>query len=267
MKRLDLLQIDLTNECPLFCAHCSNSSGPAAVDALNCDVVERALLDASHLGCQTIIFSGGEPLRYRQLERLIRFCEALGMQTTLFTTGIRDNHSRRPLSLMEWKVMRLAGLQRAVFSVYAGPNNRALHNQVVRLRPLGIRDAFEANELSATYARPSGIVVEAHFIPRDLTCSDLFAIWDRANELGFDRLHLQYPTIQGRNIETGKITVGETGEAQLKAQALELAGRIGSKLHLSRLWRTRLGIDLETDHPLQSIVRSDGIVVPCNACK
>ena len=26
MSSLDLLQLDLTDECPLFCSHCSNSS-------------------------------------------------------------------------------------------------------------------------------------------------------------------------------------------------------------------------------------------------
>jgi MoaA/NifB/PqqE/SkfB family radical SAM enzyme len=267
MTRLDLLQIDLTDECPLFCSHCSNSSGPKLKSALRPGEAREAILDAAYLGCRDIIFSGGEPLRYNELSGLLALCRKLRLNATIFTTGIRDIKTRLPLSSKNWKKLMALGLDTAVFSSYSSPTNRGFHDQVVRLRPTGTQDAFEVNELGIVRAQEAGIAVELQFIPSNETCSDLPAISVWAAGLGVSRLHLQYPTNQGRNQDTASLIVTRRSEALLRADALALCNESPVRLHISRMWRSRWGIASDTAQLKQVIVRSDGIAVLCNACK
>jgi MoaA/NifB/PqqE/SkfB family radical SAM enzyme len=267
MTRLDLLQIDLTEECPLFCSHCSNSSGPGLKSAIRPAKARETILDAARLGCRDIIFSGGEPLRYSDLSELLSLCGKLELNSTIFTTGIRDIRSRLPLSSENWRKLMAVGLDVAVFSSYSSPRNREFHDQIVRLRPTGKQDAFEVNELGVTRAVEAGISVELQFIPSDETCSDLPAIAIWAAGLGVSRLHLQYPTNQGRNRDTGSLRVSRKSETLLKADALALCNESPVRLHISRMWYSRWGIASDTARPKQVIVRSDGTAVHCNACK
>ena len=222
MARLDLLQLDLTDECPLFCSHCSNSSGPQLRSALQYAAAEQAIIDAADLGCRELKFSGGEPLRYADLAKLLVLSQQLDMNPTIFTTGIRDMRTRGPLSDREWGELKALGLSAAVFSVYSGPANRIFHNRIVRLGPLGARDAFEANQLGLLRARGAGVAVELQFLPSDETCSELYDVVDWAVSVGACRLHLQYPTGQGRNRDNAALAVSHIGEPILKAMSLAL---------------------------------------------
>jgi MoaA/NifB/PqqE/SkfB family radical SAM enzyme len=198
MPPLDLLQLDLTDECPLFCSHCSNSSGPRFTSALPFDAVESALLDAASLGCGEVILSGGEPLQYPPFGELLSLCNALGMKVTAFTTGIRDKATRLSISDLEWVELSRLGLRVAVFSAYGSPSSREFHNRVVRLRPVGANDAFEVNETGIAKAHEAGIAVELQFIPSDETCSELTDVSSWVATLQVRGVHLQYPTSQGR---------------------------------------------------------------------
>jgi MoaA/NifB/PqqE/SkfB family radical SAM enzyme len=265
--KLDLAQFDLTDECPLFCSHCSNSSGPQLTAALEYGAVERAVVDAAELGCQNFIFSGGEPLRYAGLPRLLALCKRFGIRSTIFTTGVRNKETRLPLRAVEWAELSAFGLGTAVFSAYSSPENRAFHNRIVRLRPIGAADAFEANETGIVNAYDAGVSVEVQFVPSDETCSELSAVAGWAAKLGVLRLHLQYPTRQGRNAGDPSLGVSDRNDLILKEQALALSREAGSGFHVSRLWRSKWGIPSDGPQPTQLIVRSDGFAVRCNACK
>ncbi len=267
MPKLDLLQLDLTDECPLYCAHCSNSSGPKFTSSLSYETAGRLLKDAAALGCRMIVLSGGEPLRYPNLAQSIALCRDLGMRTAIFTTGIRDKKTRLPITAAEWRDLVSLSLNRAVFSVYASPSNRAFHNRVVRLRPTGTSDAFEVNEEGILRAKGAGVDVELQFIPSEETCSELRAISAWAAKLRVDRLHLQFPTMQGRNRENASLVVSPDGESLLKREAIALWRTSKPRLHISRLWRSRWGWANQMGGPNQLIVRSDGRATICNACK
>jgi MoaA/NifB/PqqE/SkfB family radical SAM enzyme len=221
--KLDSVQFDLTDECPLFCRHCSNSSGPQVKSALGLATVERAVEDAIKLGCRNIVFSGGEPLRYGGLERLIARTSSSGCCSTIFTTGIRSKTDRIHLSNSEWARLRGTGLGTAVFSVYASPANRTFQNRIVQLRPFGMIDAFQVNEEAIRGAHVAGISVEVQFIPTDETSSQLSSISEWAFALGAAKLNLQFPTRQGRNALTPSLEVTESSEATLKMDALSLS--------------------------------------------
>lgn len=263
---LHLVQFDLTDECPLYCLHCSNSSGPQMRTAIPSDIVRQALFDADLMGCRSVVFSGGEPLTHPDLPRFLKHSASLAMRSTIFTTGTRNKFSRLPLTPQDWAELKSVGLDTAVFSVYSSPENRGFHNHVVRMRPVGAADAFEANQTGILSAREAGISVEVQFIPSDETCPDLLKIAEWATRNGIVQLHLQYPTDQGRNARHAHLRVS-ANQATLKLQALSLLGDSRIAFHISRLWRSRWGMASDSARPGQVIVRSDGAVSQCNACK
>jgi MoaA/NifB/PqqE/SkfB family radical SAM enzyme len=132
---------------------------------------------------------------------------------------------------------------------------------------MGMRDAFEANEVGILRARGAGISVELQFVPSDETCSELPAIAKWAVELGVFKLHLQYATSQGRNAGTPSLKVSDNHEPILRALALTLSREIPINFHISRLWCSKWGIPSDALPRMQIVIRSDGVVVRCNACK
>jgi len=83
-----ILQVHPTLRCNLRCRHCYSSSGPSRADTLAVEVLEGAIEDARAEGYEVVSVSGGEPLLYRPLPRLLRRAHELGMVTTVTTNGL-----------------------------------------------------------------------------------------------------------------------------------------------------------------------------------
>lgn len=268
MPSLELLQIDLTENCPLSCGHCSNSSGPSKHTQFPFKNLIELLEQAAFMGVKAVVFSGGEPLCYPALGTAIKSARALGLNLTIFTTGIRDTRTREPIELGEWKSLQEDGLPSAGFSVYSAPDHREYHNQIVMLKPLK-RDAFGANQTAMERAREAGIDIQAHFIPSDSTVADLQDIYNWAASLKSSVLHLQFPTRQGRNLSFPFLGLSRNQEQTLQRAVSSLMAVPTTTFHVSRLWLQRWSGSVSTcgASDRQLIVRADGTISPCNACK
>jgi MoaA/NifB/PqqE/SkfB family radical SAM enzyme len=73
--------------CNLTCAHCYSSSSPHTRTTLETSVVLAAIEDAAELGYRTVSVSGGEPLLYSALPKVLDFSRRLGLRTTVTTNG------------------------------------------------------------------------------------------------------------------------------------------------------------------------------------
>jgi len=82
-----IIQIHPLLTCNLRCTHCYSNSSPAATGSLDLVALCEVLTDAAALGYTTVAISGGEPLLYRGLDRLLEHAKALGMRTSLTTNG------------------------------------------------------------------------------------------------------------------------------------------------------------------------------------
>jgi len=84
--------IELTNRCPLTCAHCYNNlpMNDGAARAAELSLVEhRALLDElAELGCLWLLYSGGEIFARRDFLDIYAHAKRRGFLVTLFTNGI-----------------------------------------------------------------------------------------------------------------------------------------------------------------------------------
>ena len=82
------LLAELTHRCPLHCPYCSNPLELAArASEMPAEDWVRVLGQAASLGIVQVGFSGGEPLLYRDLARLVRVARNEGIYTNLITSG------------------------------------------------------------------------------------------------------------------------------------------------------------------------------------
>jgi pyrroloquinoline quinone biosynthesis protein E len=107
------LLAELTYDCPLHCAYCSNPLELSRYrDELTTAEWQRVLAEARDLGALQLHLSGGEPLRRRDVVELARTGRELGMYSNLVTSGLG-------LSAARAEQLREAGLDHVQISVQA----------------------------------------------------------------------------------------------------------------------------------------------------
>jgi radical SAM protein with 4Fe4S-binding SPASM domain len=83
--------IEITNRCPLECAHCYNNlpmnDGHARRRELSTDDHKRVLDELFELGCLWLLFSGGEIFARADFLEIYRYAKDKGFLITLFTNG------------------------------------------------------------------------------------------------------------------------------------------------------------------------------------
>ena len=82
------LHIHPTRQCNLRCIHCYSSSAPEERDHLEPALLLDAITDASEQGYTLASFSGGEPLLYKPLRKLLDHARRCGMTTTVTSNGM-----------------------------------------------------------------------------------------------------------------------------------------------------------------------------------
>jgi MoaA/NifB/PqqE/SkfB family radical SAM enzyme len=85
---LPAIQIHPTRQCNLRCLHCYSDSGPEVSAELDAELVLRVLSDAAELGYRVCSVSGGEPLLYEPLAKVLRGAHEHGLITTVTTNGM-----------------------------------------------------------------------------------------------------------------------------------------------------------------------------------
>ena len=83
-----ILQIHPTRLCNLRCLHCYSSSAPEERDTLDVALLCEAVTDAASEGYNVVSMSGGEPLLYRPLGKLLRHAHERGLYTVVTSNGI-----------------------------------------------------------------------------------------------------------------------------------------------------------------------------------
>jgi radical SAM protein with 4Fe4S-binding SPASM domain len=79
--------IGLTTACNFACRHCYSSSGKKSPGELTRAEIERVLDELAAIGCQQLVFGGGEPFLRRDLPPLIARANALDIDTYVHTNA------------------------------------------------------------------------------------------------------------------------------------------------------------------------------------
>ena len=189
MRALAELKIEVTQQCPLACIHCSTSSDRFAKGFLSVEVVSRILREARDLGAASVAFSGGEPLVYPHLCEVLATGCSLELAATLYTTGLKNNNLE-PLQSHDVSRLVSAGLRRVVFSIYAA--NPVVHNAVTGF------ESFESTTQAAKACVSADLSVEFHFVPLRRNYAELAGVVDLAMRLGVPTVSVLRFVPQGR---------------------------------------------------------------------
>ena len=79
------VKIELTNRCARNCKHCSSSATNSSnnVKELGLEDVKKIIYEAKDMNVETIVFTGGEPLMYERLPKLVKLTSKLGLKSTI----------------------------------------------------------------------------------------------------------------------------------------------------------------------------------------
>lgn len=84
------IQMNLLNKCTSRCKSCRKYTWPN--DELDLETVKRTLtVLKKEFGLQSVVFSGGDPILYKDFSELIDFCKEIDLKYSLITTLITDN--------------------------------------------------------------------------------------------------------------------------------------------------------------------------------
>jgi MoaA/NifB/PqqE/SkfB family radical SAM enzyme len=177
-----VVHVHPTRACNLACAHCYSESAPGVNETLDVDLLIDGLARLRTEGYEIVSISGGEPLVYRPLDRLVAAATAQGYRVHMITNGVLLTE-RRLTSLAEHAFLIGVSLDGA----------EETHN-AVRGRPDAFRHAVRALRTLSKAKVPFGIIyaVTAHSLP------DVPWAFELAGELGASVFHLRPLAAEGR---------------------------------------------------------------------
>jgi MoaA/NifB/PqqE/SkfB family radical SAM enzyme len=85
--QLPTIQLHPSLWCNLRCRHCYSSSSPQTRIELDASTVCDTLTDAAAMGYRVAAVSGGEPLMYQELPRVLGHAKSVGLRTSVTTNG------------------------------------------------------------------------------------------------------------------------------------------------------------------------------------
>lgn len=106
------LKIELTNKCNRYCIHCSSNAENINIKELSYEDVKGLLLEAKKLNIKSIVYTGGEPCLYNQIENLVRLTKEQGFIVKLYSFLPRTNES-----LIKYKKILKAGVDEIIYSL------------------------------------------------------------------------------------------------------------------------------------------------------
>jgi radical SAM protein with 4Fe4S-binding SPASM domain len=176
---LNELKIELTQECPLGCIHCSTCSNRSTKSALPPEVVMRLLREAQRMGAKKVALTGGEPVVYTHLCEVISSASSLSLATSLYTTGIKNNNLDS-IDKDDVAGLMAAGLGRSIFSIYAA--DPRMHESITGF------PSFAATVRAVECCIESGLPVEFHFVPLRRNYLQFEAVVQLAEKLGVGKV-------------------------------------------------------------------------------
>ena len=171
-----------TRACNLACAHCYSESAPGVRETLDVELVIDALAALREQGYEILSISGGEPLVYPSLDRLIAAAAQQGYRVHMITNGL----------LLDER--RLASLAQHMFLVGVSLDGAEQTHNAVRRRPDAFQKAIRALRVLSSANVPFGMI----YAVTAQSLGDIPWAFEQAQELGASLFHLRPLAPQGR---------------------------------------------------------------------
>lgn len=177
LKLPKVLQIEITNRCPLSCPQCyKDVHNPKDIDV---DVLKRAVDEAADLGVKRIMINGGEPLVYPQFIEVVSFINSKNILPTCFTSGAGMTPAMAQ-SLQELNIELLLSFN---------GSNKEIHQQS--------RDGFDITLEAAYILQRYHVEFGINWVARHDNARDLPAMIQFAKSLGAKNITIVCNKING----------------------------------------------------------------------
>lgn len=260
--KLNEITIEITQQCPNQCVHCSSLSCPAKTTCLSLQTVMEVVDDAVSLGCESISLSGGEPFLHPELPQIVNHISKHNIQCNIYTSGIcyvEGEPTSVPVEILE-------GLQGKVgkYIVNVESSDEATYDKIMGTSFHG----FDMMKQFINDAVAIGEVVEAHFVPMKLNYQQIPSVVEMCNQWGVSKVSFLRFVAQGRGLENEK-------DLLLNDYELSEALRLMRECAVNNSDSIRLGIPFSEckgqisclTGTIKLDVRYDGNVYPCEAFK
>ena len=230
---LSSLTIEITNSCYLSCIHCSTIASRDSSERLPLSTIQQVINDWKSLGGKTIEISGGEPLLYPNLLKVIEYAKDKGMETCLFSCGVFNTPGSDLVNNeLDIKIHKLkkAGLDKVFVSLHG--SNAEYHNEVAQTEVFRHTTNFIRKLVEEDF------YVGIHFVPLAINFESLQDITEYVAELGCREIGFLRFVPQGRGaLNREMLTLS-------KDESLELIETLSEKLTSSNI-EVRVGSHLD----------------------
>lgn len=259
---LNEITIEITQQCPNQCVHCSSLSCLSKTTRLSLPNVFEMIDDALSLGCKSISVSGGEPFLHPDLMDIIRYIHKNGAKCVVYTSGITIEGGK-PVSVPRHLLGIIHGMvEKYVVNVEAA--DEETYDQIMGTSFHG----FNMVKQFISDAVSMGENVEAHTVPMKLNYRQIPDIVNMCNSLGVSRVSFLRFVPQGRglsNIHNLLLNENEMKEARLLMSECVANSNVGIRLGIPFSdCSNRTDCQTGTE---KLVVRYDGNVYPCEAFK
>lgn len=272
------LCFEIIQKCPNNCLFCSSESGIDKCKIVDFETFKKTIEHfVFHGGIEEISLSGGEPMLHPNIYDMVKFCNGLGIKTTLYTSGIvartdklqsKNTHIQRILeqlgdyrdiSAEEFKKLEDCGLSKVVFDLQASEVDE--YNEL-----MGTKNNMPLLLKSLLHASYCGFDKSIHFIPNKINVNQIKDVLELTELAGISELRVLKFVPQGR---------GRQNKKDLQLSNAELIEFVKfAKQLTSETTKIKIGIPLmsENRHICTAgydklVIRYDGQVLPCPAFK
>ena len=248
------VKIELTNKCSRNCKHCSSSAtrDNRNLKELDFDHVSKIIREAKLMGVETIVFTGGEPLKYDRLHELVKLATILGMKSTIYSFAYRNDQT-----LKQYRTLIENGLNKIIYSLADTLSNE---------KELS---TYEKEEFFDKVFEGSNATLGFHYAVSKDSIDRLNEVVNKNiqtfnNKKYFDKISLLRFVPHGK----GTNDMDLTREELLSIKDLYLNSSYQSRIRLGSPWNI-LGIEnspcIIADEIM--IIGFDGIAYPCDSIK
>lgn len=247
------LVAELTYRCALQCVYCSNPLNLSR-EELDAGVWCRAIREARALGVCQIHLTGGEPLLYPELERLVAEAHSSGLYVNLITSGV-------PLERARLAALAQAGLEHVQLSFQGASAEDGW--RFARSR------SFEQKRQVAGWVRELGLPLTLNFVLHRYNIDTLDGMLALAEELEADRVELANAQYLGWAFQNQASLLPSAEQLDLARQRVASARSRPGARELSFVLP-----DYHSDRPRGCmdgwasryvVISPDGRVMPCHA--
>jgi radical SAM protein with 4Fe4S-binding SPASM domain len=254
------IKIELTKSCLLSCIHCSSNASLANSVQLSIETVLSLINQAAAMQVKSITFSGGEPLLWPWIKDAVSSCNALGLDCSLYTSGINlsENGAKEIIGLNK------QGLGKVTFSLYSAVISA--HEEVTR--------KFGSYDKTISVIKALNnikIEKEINFIPLKINYKEFGKLIELSESMGISRVNVLRFVPQGRGIilKNGREVLMQTETMELRNLILHYRANFNVDIGLGSPYNILiLNHDTECRAAREILcIGPNGNIYPCDAFK